>query len=328
MAKHTQKIYTLRDILGAELTHEEALARIESDPEALEIFQSFDETHQEMILSFIQGNQGLRILRDRFSQRVLDPYTHPKRMESLLSSILGQKVRIVHILTREGNRMVDSGSLVIMDFCVELKDGSFIDIEIQQVGYAFPGERSCCYEADLIMRQYNLLHSKFKKDFTYRQMKPVIVIIFMQNSSEAFLKVAPHYIHHEIHSFDTGAQVTNLSNTIYISLDTFHNVVQNISTKLDAWLTFLSSDAPSDIVKLVNAYPEFLSCYKDIVEFRRNPKELMNMYSEALAFLDKNTERYMVDELRKKVEERDAALADKDAEIAKLKLQLAQSSKD
>ena len=34
------------------------------------------------------------------------------------------------------------------------EDGGLADIEIQKIGYAFPGERSACYSADLLLRQY------------------------------------------------------------------------------------------------------------------------------------------------------------------------------
>ena len=71
-------------------------------------------------------------------------------------------------------------------------------------------------------------------------------------------------------------------------------IFQNIDTELDAWLTFLSSDAPSDIIKLVTAYPKFQEYYNDISKFRKNPKELINMFSEALAIMDRNTELYMM----------------------------------
>lgn len=67
----------------------------------------------------------------------------------------------------------------------------------------------------------------------------------------------------------------------YISLDTFHSVVQNINNLSDAWLTFLSSDKPEDILRLVKSYPEFMECYHDIVEFRKKPEELMSMYTDA-----------------------------------------------
>ncbi len=73
-------------------------------------------------------------------------------------------------------------------------------------------------------------------------------------------------------------------------------------------------------MKLIEAYPEFIGIYKEIAEFRRDPKELIGMFSEALLELDRNTERYMIDELKEDVEkaeaERDAAIADRDTAIA------------
>ena len=89
----------------------------------------------------------------------------------------------------------------------------------------------------------------------------------------------------------------------FISLDTFKDEVHNIDTKRDAWLKFLTEDDPDEIVNFVNQYPEFLPCYKDLIAFRQNPKELINMFSNALKEMDKNTERYMVEELNKKVKE-------------------------
>ena len=73
-------------------------------------------------------------------------------------------------------------------------------------------------------------------------------------------------------------------------------------------------------MKLIEAYPEFIDIYREIAEFRRDPKELIGMFSEALLELDRNTERYMIDELKEDVEkaevERDAAIADRDTAIA------------
>ena len=75
-------------------------------------------------------------------------------------------------------------------------------------------------------------------------------------------------------------------------------MIENIDTPLDAWLTFLSSDAPADIVKLVHAFPEFAEYYRDIREFRKNPKELIHMYSEVLAEMDRNTVMYMCEDMQ------------------------------
>ena len=111
----------------------------------------------------------------------------------------------------------------------------------------------------------------------------------------------------------------------FISLDTFRSVVQNIDTEQKAWLSFLTADDPDEIVRLVNAYPEFLPCYRDIISFRRRPKDLITTFSDALREMDRNTKVYMVEQLAKEVQEKDHALAEKDntlAEQAKLIEQL------
>ena len=103
---------------------------------------------------------------------------------------------------------------------------------------------------------------------------------------------------------------------IYISLDVFKSVVHNITNKLDAWLTFLSSDKPEDIINLVSAYPAFIDLYHDIAEFRKDPKELIYMYSEALSILDRNTAFYMIDEKQKEIEDLQALVAEQTTSLA------------
>ena len=203
-----------------------------------------------------------------------------------------------------------------MDIIVELADGSITDIEMQKIGYLFPGERSSCYISDFIMRQYNRIKNQKGKHFTYRDMKPVYLIVLMEKSSSEFKEVSPHFMHREQISYDSHVNIKSLSNILYVSLDTFHKVSQNIDTKLQAWLTFLSSAEPTDILKLVSAYPEFKEYYKDIVEFRTKPKELISMYSEALAILDHNTELYMISELQNTVKELKDAVALTEADLA------------
>ena len=56
------------------------------------------------------------------------------------------------------------------------------------------------------------------------------------------------------------------------------------------------------VIKLVDEHPEFAEIYHEIALFREDPKGVMRMFSEALAFLDKNTERYMVDYYAEKAE--------------------------
>ncbi len=89
----------------------------------------------------------------------------------------------------------------------------------------------------------------------------------------------------------------------YITLDTFRDRADNINSSLDAWLTFLIKDDMKSVIKLVDRYPEFADIYRDIAEFRKDPKELIGMFSEILAVMDRNMERYMVDELKAQVDE-------------------------
>ena len=307
---------TLSNLFGAQISREEAFSLLQQDSETYEKFLTFPADEQENVLSFIQGQHGLKITLDTFFNHVLSPTNHPDRLESLLSCLLNQEVRIKTVLPREGNKLIEAGSLVIMDIIVELADGSITDIEMQKIGYLFPGERSSCYIADFIMRQYNRIKSQKGKRFTYRDMKPVYLIVLTEKSSAEFKAVSPHFMHREQISYDSNANVQSLSNILYVSLDTFHQVVQNIDTKLQAWLTFLSSAEPTDILKLVATYPEFKEYYKDIVAFRKKPKELISMYSEALAILDHNTELYMINELQNTVKEKDSIIAQKNTTIA------------
>lgn len=316
MNKSQNNSVTLSTLFGKQISREEALSLLQQDSETYEAFLTFPLAEQENVLAFIQGQHGLKITLDTFFNHVLSPTNHPDRLESLISCLLGKNVRIKSVLPREGNRLAESGSLVIMDIIVELEDGSITDIEMQKIGYLFPGERSSCYVADFIMRQYNRIKSEKGKRFTYRDMKPVFLIVLMEKSSSAFKAVSPHFMHREQISYDSNAAVKSLSNVLYVSLDTFHEVSQNIDTRLQAWLTFLSSAEPGDILKLITRYPEFAEYYRDIVAFRRKPKELISMYSEALAILDHNTELYMINELQNSIKERDAIIAEKDTAIA------------
>ena len=96
-----------------------------------------------------------------------------------------------------------------------------------------------------------------------------------------------------------------LHNYIFIPLDIFRKKHQNedISTELDAWLTFLSTEEPDEIMRLCDAYPFFRDIYKHIYEICQNTEDVMGIFSEALAELDRNTVDYMIDELKRSNEQ-------------------------
>ena len=293
--------YTLTDILGAPLSEQEAVSLVSKNtsPNTFRSFNIMKEVYRRKLLQFLMGKRGLSITYDTVFKHVMMPGGTTDRLEQFLTAILDEPVQIKQILPQEGSQLVESSSFIIADIIVSTKDGSIMNVEIQKIGYDFPGERASCYTADMIMRQYNYLKSR-NQNFTYRDMKPVYLIVFMENSPSLF-KSTSRYIHKKCSHFDTDIKLNLLENIIFISLDTFHSMIHNINTTQDAWLEFLTEDNPEKIVQFVNQFPEFLPCYQDLISFREKPEELIHMFSDALRELDKNTERYMVEELNKEV---------------------------
>ncbi len=293
----------LRKAFGKPKKRDLVIKDISKSPETLMQFNSFSPADQERIIGFLAGETTLQILYDKFFQKVMDPVENPERVESFISALYGQKVRIVSVPPREGSMITDEGSQVIMDILVILEDGSFINIEMQRLGYLFPGERSSCYIADMLMRQYGKIRAEKGKAFSYRDMKPVNLIVIMEQSTKEFTDVSPEYIHHRYTSYSSGVNVTSLENITYISLDTFKKKEENkINSTLDAWLTFFTAEKPEEVIRLIEQYPEFLRMYQDISEFRKKPEEVIGMFSEALRIMDRNTTKYMIDDLHNQLE--------------------------
>lgn len=92
---------------------------------------------------------------DAFAKEVLNPETTPEGLDEFLSLLLGQKVRVVQALLDDNTRIADENSLLVTDIVVRLEDGSLANLEIQKIGYLFPGQCSACYGADLLLCQYN-----------------------------------------------------------------------------------------------------------------------------------------------------------------------------
>ena len=200
----------------------------------------------------------------------------------------------------DSSRIADEQSLLIMDILVRFEDGTYCNVEVQKIGYAFPGERSACYSSDLLLRQYKTARSRKKEKFTYKDVKGVYTIILMDKSARIFDEFSEKYVHTFRQGSDTGLAMDLLQNYIFIPLDIFRENVHNkgIKNKLDAWLVFLSMDEPERIIDLITAYPEFKAMYEHVYSMCRNVEDAMGIFSEELKILDRNTVRYMVDEMQ------------------------------
>lgn len=184
---------------------------------------------------------------------------------------------------------------------MQLQDGSVVNVEVQKVGYAFPGQRSACYCADLLLRQYRQVRKEMTKEtFSYRKISNVYTIVLFEKSTPEFHQFSEKYIHKFQQKSDTGLKMNLLQEFVFVALDIYKQNHQNRSIKkrLEGWLTFLSSDKPEDIIALIEKYPDFKTMYEQVYEICQNIEQVMGMFSKELYELDRNTVRYMIDELQ------------------------------
>ncbi len=287
-------------------SREQILLEIRSDPALNARFEALSEEAQKEFLDICTGEKGVKILYDSFFRSVMNPELYPDRLQSMLSCILGMEIASFHVLETSSFALGDVKSLVIMDIVVELLDGSIINLEVQKIGYDFPGERAACYASDLTLRQYARARRDAAKrsaeepghKFSYHAIHPVYTIVLIEKSPSLFYRFPDQYIHRFSQKSDTGLSMELLHNYIFIPLDIFRKKHQNedISTELDAC---------RDI-------------YRHIYEICQNTEDVMGIFSEALAELDRNTVDYMIDELKRsneQLQDKNEQLQDKNEQL-------------
>ena len=243
---------------------------------------------------------------------------------------MNRKVKIKQLLPNDTTRIADEAALLVTDIIVELEDGSIANVEIQKIGYHFPGQRSACYSADMLLRQYKRVRSQQKKKFSYYQIKNVFLIVLYETSPKEFKKFPNEYIHHSKQIFNTGLQLEMLQEYVMISLDIFHKTMQNkpIETIEEAWLTFLTSDEPERIIELITRYPEFKPMYETLYRMCQNVEGVMGFFSEELRIMDRNLVKYMVEEQQKEIEEKNKKLEEIEKEIGKMQKEAKKKQKE
>ena len=196
----------------------------------------------------------------------------------------------------------------------EEQQNSLANVEVQKIGYRFPGQRSACYSSDLLLRQYKRVKGEKKKAFSYKDIKSVYTIVFFETSIKEFHEYPQNYIHKFKQQSDTGLELELLQKYVFIPLDIFrtiyHNNVKsngkngggNCWNRTEAWLTFLSTDEPEIIIELIRQYPEFKEMYEEIYVMCQNVEKVMEMFSKELIQLDRNTVQYMIDEMQETID--------------------------
>ena len=224
----------------------------------------------------------------------------------LLSLLLETKIRIKQILPNDSVRLANEYTLLITDIVIETEDGRIANLEIQKIGYAFPGQRTACYSADLLLRQYKRVKDRKRREskkFNYRDLKKVYTIVLFEKSTREFHEIPGKYLHYGEHTYDTGLKLETLQKSVLVALDIFRKNIENrsIENKLEAWLLLLSSDEPERIMELLEMYPEFREIYEEVYQMCRNVEGIMSLFSKELEEMDRNTVSYMIEELEAEV---------------------------
>ena len=305
-------------------TREEVLGEIYARPDLTDTFEQWNRERQKEFLDFSSGARGVKMLYDGFFKEIMDPESTPERLEEFLSLLLAETVKILSVLPNDSARVADESSLLIMDIVVMLENGSIANVEIQKIGYRFPGERSACYSSDLLLRQYKRVRGRQKKEFVYHQIKNVYTIVIFDKSPYEFQQFPDTYIHRFEQKSDSGLKMELLQKYIFIPLDIFRKSVHNnsINSKLEAWLAFISMDAPSVILALTESYPEFGEMYRQVYEICRNVEDVMGLFSKELLEMDRNTVRYMMDEMEEEIRQKKKELEESTHQLEENKHQL------
>ena len=319
---------------------ETLLSEIQSKPDLKKLFEEWTEEQQKEFLDFCTGVRGIKFLYDGFFKEVMNPEYVPERLEEFLSLVLGKAVKILEILPNDSTRIADEMTLLIMDIVVQLENGTIVNLEVQKIGYKFPGERCACYSADLLLRQYKRVKGRKKKKFSYKDIKGVYTIVLFEKSPKEFHRYPGIYRHRSKQVFDSGLEWNLLQEYVCIPLDIYKESYQNenmnigkpkFKNKLEAWLAFLCMDEPEVVIRLIEEYPEFREMYEEAYMLCRNVDEVMQMFSKELAELDRNTVQLMIDEMQDEInaqkvmlKEKDARLEEKDARLEEQKHRLEQ----
>ena len=290
---------------------------------------------------FLKGRKSLPLLYDPFFKKIFNPVERRDRLSELVSCLLGQKVTVLEVFPNEDSQFL--GVMIIMDMVVLMADGSIANIEIQKISYDFQAERISCYSADLVLRQYKMITGKNEKGKlessmngsskpSYKDMRKVHTIILFEDSNKSLISQVDKalYFHVGKTQFNTGIKIELLQDFVLVSLDTFKKyrysdirkgrievtkydydrtqysekqVTDKMKLDRLKYLSLFVAETPVEIERLIEIFPDLKSVRQDINEYLERPREVLNMFSEALRILDRNTAELMVDRMKDEMDE-------------------------
>ena len=188
------------------------------------------------------------------------------------------------------------------------------------------------------------------KKFSYKDLHRVHTIIFYENSSNCLKNKQDEklYFHVGKTIFNTGIDIELLQDFHLISLDTFKeyrypNIIQGDTTvtgydcdesvyknKMSnemkknrlMFLSLFVTDTTDNMSRLLSIYPELEDIVRDMNTYLAQPEEVLNMFSESLRILDKNSMDLLIDEAMERAEKAEARLRQVEEEKEKAEQEL------
>ena len=314
--------------LFTQRTEEEIFRELKEHPGAYRIYQGWNDELRNRFMDFCIGKKTLPILYDTVFKKLMNPDTHPERLEDCISCLLKQRVTIQTVLPTE-DILMDGESTMVMDILVKLENGAYVLVEIQKIPYYFPAERASCYSADVLLRQYSRLKTEKGKSFSYKDLRKVYTIIFYEKSIEAFKAYHEIFTHHASMVCDSGLELNFLQEFYLVALDVFkkseYSKHRAPTNHLVGWLSFFCTENTEEAETLCQTYPWLRELYAEMAQFGRKPEELMTMFSEMLREMDRNTIRYMVDDMKEQIEKGKVEYAELQEKMAAAQDQLTET---
>ena len=85
-------------------------------------------------------------------------------------------------------------------------------------------------------------------------------------------------------------------------------------------------DGPDMIIQLIAEYPEFKAMYQQAYEICRNVEALMGIFSEELRIMDRNTVKYMVDQMQEEIDSQKYTIKSQEQQLEQKNTELQQKS--
>ena len=163
-------------------------------------------------------------------------------------------------------------------------------------------------------------------------MKKVYTIILYEKTGADFKNPLLHgaYIHHGKTRFNTELTLELLQEYFLIALDVFcqngYTDDKNLDTRetidsnmndLEGWLSILTAETIADVERVIRRYPWSETIFREISTYVNKPEEVIHMFSEALKIADKNTVKYMIEELQDELQLAEKKKQKQEAELRK-----------